>query len=261
MLDFIGCGSAFNTKLGNNSAYIKKGETLFLIDCGSSTFKRIQELNLLDGVKHINVFITHTHPDHIGSLGDLIFYSYYSMGEMGKPKVHVFAHKYLEMDRILRDVGVTEDKYYLRGFWTDDDHTGFMTIVTNAGSQDFQIIAYAYEVEHADELLCVGFHILYEGVKIYYSGDSNMIPDHVLHSFINGDIDIMYQDTCKADYDGNVHLSLRKLTEYIPRELRHKVYCMHLDKQFDVEEAKSLGFNVVEPTPDIYHTEPCGDVK
>jgi len=51
MLSFICTGSAFNTKLGNNSAYVKAGTTLFLIDCGSTTFQRLIDKGILDGVE------------------------------------------------------------------------------------------------------------------------------------------------------------------------------------------------------------------
>ncbi|WAH38331.1 MBL fold metallo-hydrolase [Alicyclobacillus dauci] len=89
MLNFVGCGSAFNTALGNNSAYMKFDDTLFMIDCGSANFGRIKRANLLDGIKHIDVLITHLHPDHIGSLGDLIFYTYYNMRPMFGVKVRL----------------------------------------------------------------------------------------------------------------------------------------------------------------------------
>ena len=73
MLDFLGLGSAFNTDLGNTSAYIKKNTSLLLIDCGSTVFSKLHRIGLLDGVSDIYVIITHTHADHIGSLSDLIF--------------------------------------------------------------------------------------------------------------------------------------------------------------------------------------------
>ncbi len=257
MLDFIGCGAAFNTALGNNSAYIKKDNVLFLIDCGSSTFKRIQELNLLDGVKVVNVFITHTHPDHIGSLGDLIFYTYYSMGDMGVAKVHLFSNQATDLGTILTKMGVLAEQYYLTEFMTlGDGGTLF-----GFNDENLTVHAFPIPVNHVKELKCVGFLLLYNNTKIYYSGDSNEIPQHILDDFKEGKIHLMYQDTCKADYEGNVHLSLRKLTEAIPLELRHRVYCMHLDKKFDVEEAKALGFNVVYPTPDVYETESVGDIN
>ena len=43
MLKFIGTGSAFNTELGNTSAYIKQNKTLLLIDAGPTVFARAKE--------------------------------------------------------------------------------------------------------------------------------------------------------------------------------------------------------------------------
>ena len=57
----------------------------------------------------------------------------------------------------------------------------------------------------------------------------------------------IYIDTCKVDYEGNVHISLRKLTELIEPHHHYKIWCMHLDEAFDrEEEAELLGFNVVK---------------
>ena len=74
---FLGRGSAFNISEGNNSAYFIDKNELFLIDCGESIFERIIERNLLDSVSCVNVMITHTHSDHVGSIGSLIMYCYY----------------------------------------------------------------------------------------------------------------------------------------------------------------------------------------
>ena len=80
MLNFIGTGSAFNTELGNTSAFVKKNNSLLLIDCGGTVFHRFQELNIFEGLENLYIIITHTHPDHVGSLGEVIFYSYYNHG-------------------------------------------------------------------------------------------------------------------------------------------------------------------------------------
>lgn len=75
-IKFLGNGSAFNEELGNNSAFIKdeKLNKLLLIDCGSSVFGSLLKAGILNGVKEVNVLITHLHPDHVGSLGDLFFF-------------------------------------------------------------------------------------------------------------------------------------------------------------------------------------------
>jgi ribonuclease BN (tRNA processing enzyme) len=238
MLSFIGCGSAFNTKLGNNSAFIKQGSELFMIDCGSANFDRIQNKGLLAGVDKITVLLTHLHPDHVGSLGDLLFYAYFGIQPMFTPKLTVITPRALKdsFKTLMACIGVSETQYI---------HVEIADTFASEAKMCGIASIRPFTVEHAKELICYGYVLEVEGKRVYYSGDAKMIPDEVLVQLHNGDIDYFYQDTCKADYEGNVHLSLRKLTELIPAELRDKVYCMHLDAVFSREEATALGFNVV----------------
>lgn len=229
MLQFIGCGSAFNTALGNNGAFINKDRKLFMIDCGSSTFERLQRAGVLADVDEVHILMTHTHPDHIGSLGDLIFYGYYVMGEFSKPSIHVYAPEKLPVLDVLRPMGVKQEQFVFHQFDSEVsiiDHE-IQAIPVNHSS----MVAYGYLIKNNDE-------------TIYYSGDCSEIPSEILSKL--EEIDCFYQDTSKLDYPGNPHMSLRQLTETIPEEQRGKVYCMHLDNEFDRDEAEALGFNVVE---------------
>ncbi|UUV46250.1 ribonuclease Z [Bacillus phage vB_BanS-Thrax2] len=238
MLEFIGTGSAFNTKLGNNGAFILRGNKLFMIDCGSATFNRIMEMDLLHGVEEIYVLMTHKHPDHIGSLGDLIFYGYYNMGNVMEKNVTVLAPDDMLISETLFDMGVKTSTYFLKEFKTES--VNFL--------EDFSMTFMPIKTEHVEELECFGYVIHIQDTRIYYSGDANIIPEKVLKMFNAGMIDLLYQDTCGADYKGNVHLSLRELDELIVEDkaLRSRVYCMHLDEKFDEIEAISMGFNVVK---------------
>ncbi|WAH38332.1 MBL fold metallo-hydrolase [Alicyclobacillus dauci] len=129
--------------------------------------------------------------------------------------------------------GVTQDKYV------------FDVIKSSPFVSYYGLTIALTEVEHAEELKSYGFLLTMGDKHIYYSGDSNMIPSQALGLLIEGDIHYFYQDTCKADYPDNVHLSLIRLCELIPQEYRSKVYCMHLDETFNVDEARAFGFNVV----------------
>ena len=62
----------------------------------------------------------------------------------------------------------------------------------------------------------------------------------------NKNYDRLYQDTTSADFSGNIHLSLRELCESVPKEYRHKVYCMHINNKELIDAAKKEGFNIVE---------------
>ena len=108
-LKFLGSGSAFNSTLGNTSAYIKQNnDELILIDCGGNIYERIMAGDILnDSIKYVNIFITHTHPDHCGSLGDVIFYCYYKLGI----KINVFCVD-SNITKILEYQGCGEEFYF-----------------------------------------------------------------------------------------------------------------------------------------------------
>lgn len=241
MLKFVGTGSAFNTKLGNNSAYIKEGNKLFLIDCGSANFHRMKESGLLDDVDFINVFITHTHADHVGSLADLIFYMYYCKGEQA-PRVEVIAHKRCHVGKYLEMNGVEPHQYALQEVFE-----GQVVEIVN-GELDLGFTA--LNTSHVDNLVSTGL-IIYNArtdEKCIYTGDTSDLNSSIVDLLEDEEtpIDYLYVDTCSQDYEGNVHLSLFKLSAKIHYLLRSKVWCMHLDEKFDIELTKKLGFNVAE---------------
>ena len=225
-LKFLGRGSAFNVKEGNTSAYYKKNNMLLLIDCGTTVFKSIQDKHLLNDVKEVNVLITHLHDDHVGSLSSLIMYCYYCKSI----KVNVFYPdydivKYLE----LTGAKVNELWNYIKLNYISK-YMGLDKIIN-------------FQVKHCNEIASYSYLFEHNKKSYYYSGDTT---GDLLKSLDLNEIYKVYHDTCLADYKGNVHTSLRKLCELIPKEFRHKIYCMHLDNDELIEKAKAEGFNVVE---------------
>lgn len=77
-IKFLGIGSAWNINEDNTSAFIIKDKKMILIDCGESIARKIIKNNILDDIKELYILISHTHSDHIGSLGTLLFYSKYN---------------------------------------------------------------------------------------------------------------------------------------------------------------------------------------
>lgn len=232
MLNFIGIGSAFNTKLGNTSAFVKKNNSLILIDCGGTVFHRLQELSLLEGIENLYIIITHTHPDHIGSLGEVIFYSYYILKQIPT----IFFPNMELIKGLLERIGVSAEMYNLNSF-------------DKAEVKDTQLGEFSIEfmpVLHVDTIPAYGFIMKLDEKLFYYSGDANNISSKVINKIMSGEIDRVYQDTCGLDYEGNNHLSLTKLCTIVPQEFRNKVYCMHLDKYITEKEIRDNGFNVSE---------------
>lgn len=243
MLKFIGTGSAFNTKLGNNGAYVKSDDqkTLFLIDCGEVTFSRLQKYGVLDGVERVHVLMTHNHPDHIGSLGSLAFFMFYKSFPF-ESRITLYSPDIVELMQNLTSTGVREEHYLIQELFEASN-------TISLGSSIGILLARPMIVPHDKRLTSYAYYLQFEKdtyKTIYYSGDSKEIPRSVQLDIDTNKISAMYQDTSTHDYEDNVHLSLKKLIEKIPESFRKNVWCMHLDKDFNSDEVKSLGFNVAE---------------
>lgn len=240
-LKFIGSGSAFNPKLGNTSSFFKNGSTMYLIDCGSTVFSKIIEKNLLDGVENLNVFVTHLHPDHVGSLGDLIFYTYF----VKDIKLNLYYPDPERIGHLLILMGVTNEYYNLE-YCLDIRNIGYF--------KDNYAQIHSIANEHVKELSSYGYIIKLknEEVTIFYSGDcknlrnlSDFIKWNMLESSSSKKYEL-YQDATSLNYKENVHAYYGDLLSSVRHDLRKFIYIMHIDSKFDKNQALKDGFNVVE---------------
>ena len=231
-LKFLGKGAAFYPVLGNTSAYFIYDKNLFLIDCGESIFKKVYEKDLFSEIDNIYVFITHTHSDHIGSLSSLILYCSHKFDIKTKiviPK----ENKYLDsIKNILDSMGVDKSDYE---FINDVDLDNKYDVFDN--------IRYV-ETTHCDDITSYSIIFEKDNRVIYYSGDTNELD--TVKSIINGDKNIIkiYIETCSERLDS--HIYYEDLLEVIPKNLRDRVYCMHLDTLDLVDKLEENGFKIVE---------------
>lgn len=231
-LKFLGKGAAFYPVLGNTSAYFIYDKNLFLIDCGESVFKKVYEKDLFSEIDNIYVFITHTHSDHIGSLSSLILYCSHKFDIKTKiviPK----ENKYIDsIKNILDSMGVDKSDYE---FINDVDLDNKYDVFDN--------IRYV-ETTHCDDITSYSIIFEKDNRVIYYSGDTNELD--TVKSIIHGDknIDKIYIETCSERLDS--HIYYEDLLEVIPKNLRDRVYCMHLDTMDIVDKLEENGFRIVE---------------
>ena len=156
------------------------------------------------------------------------------IGNLAEANVTVIAPKELEIEALLRLMGVEKETYHLL-------ETNKEISITNG---EFDLTAEPLPITHVNTLNSFAYKIKYESKTIYYSGDANEIPEEILKALNEGQIDLFYQDTCKAEYEGNPHLSLNKLAKLVNTDMRERVHCMHLNVGFDIEKAKQLGFKI-----------------
>ncbi|AEM74109.1 MBL fold metallo-hydrolase [Caldicellulosiruptor acetigenus] len=230
VLKFLGIGSAFNPYFNNTSAYFEFDSELFLIDCGEGVFSNLYKLKLLERYKTINVLITHTHSDHVATLGHLLLYCFYELNK----KVKVFFPEESLISSLLSSMGVEKDIYDLVKLNDIFIYKEKLTIIS-------------IEQAHVYEIPCFGYIIETGECRFFYSGDSKTINQLILDKFLKGEIDFLYQDTCSENFNGNhPHLSLAELSQLIPPEKRSYVFCIHLDIKFNFNLASSLGFRIPE---------------
>lgn len=228
MLTFIGIGSAFNTELGNTSAWMKNGTRLLILDCGGSVFERILKSDMLKDITTLDICLTHTHGDHVGSLGDLVLYCSFML----KIRPTLRHPETVRIRALLTLFGVTEDQYVL------EDSLEFALENWLEGRFIPQ--------EHVDTMPAYGILFKLPKQSCWYSGDSKEIPSEILDGFLRNEIDNLYQDTSGSEYPGMLHMSLGRLENLIPEPLRKRVVCMHQDEAFSRETAENLGFRVAE---------------
>lgn len=233
-LTFLGRGAMLYPQEGNTAAYFEEGNNLFLFDCGEDVAAKLIRENKLTKNTEVYLFITHTHSDHIGSLGSLQQYLYWVCGKKLNI-VYDFNIEYMkEIKGILRGFGLEPNTY--RMILERDLDNKF---------DSFSQIRYI-ESSHGDiPLSSSSIIIRTKNGNILYSGD--IADSRIIKYFIevsDGFIDKMYIDTSYTD--SPVHLSIHKLNEVIPDGLKNKVYCMHINNKAVIPLIEEYGFNLVD---------------
>ena len=218
-----------------NSTLVSCGSTHLLIDAGPTSSFIVSELekeNILPQEIH-GVIITHTHSDHVGSLGSLILYCFYNLNI----KINIILpskHKYLsDLEDLLRIFGCKSKMYkYIYENELTDKYDAFNSIKF-------------METKHSRGMICYGILFDTNDGAIYYSGDTKEI-NNIKKIIKDYKIDKVYVDTSSIDSKDNPHMYVGVLDEEIPLYLRDRFYCMHINDKKVISEVIDSGFKVVD---------------
>ncbi len=219
MLHFLGDGSAFHVDAENTSAYFKQGDALILIDCGERICNIILKAGILDGVKRVHLFVTHTHSDHVGSLEGFIYYI------LGKTKIELKVY-YSEPQRLTELLALQGlDDYEIYPF-----PGAIEGITVEAVPQEHIRGAY-------------GFFFYGEGLNFFYSADTHTIHPRCVSELQEGKIGRIYHEVTFTT--SKIHTPIWELEQTFPREIRKQVYLMHFEDENCRTESEQKGFSVV----------------
>jgi L-ascorbate metabolism protein UlaG (beta-lactamase superfamily) len=240
-LTFLGKGSAFNTKLGNNSAYIKFDTSLFLLDCGGTVFSKLMEQDesgnfILKDVTSVHVAITHLHPDHVGSLGDLIYFCYYALDIL---PIIIYPNA-VDLEYLLYKMGIRKLLYNIDDLREGQTH-GYK-------NNNLNFYLEPVEVEHYRGQLSYAYLIQTNDKTIYYSGDANEVPQDIYQMLLSGRINEFYHEISGRAFNPEEywpHFQYYKALSMFDSSIRNKIYFMHMDEEFNSEQAILDGFGVV----------------
>ncbi|MCL2320266.1 MAG: MBL fold metallo-hydrolase [Treponema sp.] len=234
-LNFLGRGAGFNPAEGSTSAYFIDNGELFLIDAGESVFRILLERKILDSVSAFNLFITHTHSDHVGSLGSLGLYACMVKNFV----VNIITDKTMAY---LPDIRTLLGIYGL---------TGNMYRFTDSSKLDgayslFSKVRYIKTI-HCDELETCGILFETDNGLVFYSGDMRD-PAPLLNIIESGrPIDKIYVDSNNDTKPNPHHISIRLLNDIVPPEIKPKIHCMHINSSHCADEARAYGFRCLTP--------------
>ena len=233
-LKFLGIGGSDNQIQGNTSAFFVENRCLFLIDCGENIFERILKVNLLENIDKIYLFITHTHSDHVGSIGSLLFHCYFAKNIELNIVVPSNTYHYNDIKDLIRIYGARNEWYKIID--PKELENKF---------KSFNKIEYM-ETQHVIPIHSYGILFDTNNGIVYYSGDTKEINNikNIIKS--NRKIDKIYIDCTTTNIEEPVHYYIGKANEEIDYSIRNKFYCMHFNKPKCIDIAKEYGFNVVE---------------
>lgn len=219
-LHFLGVGGAFAPELGNTSMWFLWNNDFVLIDCGESVFEKLLTIGAFMEARRILVVITHTHCDHVGSLGTLCSYA----ALVSHQQVEIYHPDLARLRSFLDIVGIDRSFYQLH----------------DQVPSDWGLRIVPYRVVHASDMQCFGYW--FRELGFYVSGDAADIPDAVLEAFLKGEIERIYQDTTTKVSSAHGYLGL--MEEKIPFEDRKRYYAVHLPNREAVSLLRAKGFSV-----------------
>lgn len=248
-LFWIGTGSAFSKQLFQTNMLIMKGNDHLLVDCSSRCpFALSVYGNSITNIK--NIFITHSHADHIGGLEETALMGRYVAKE--KPKI-IITEEYQKIlwEQSLKGGCAYNEKPNGKPLKFTDlfepirpkkiKEKPIQILETNIGGLNIKIFRTNHIPDNAKSWknAFISYGMLIDD-RILYTCDTKYDPD-LIHYFIENynSIEFIFHDA--QLFDGGVHASYKELLEFSDK-IRNKMYLVHYGDNYDQFKPENDGF-------------------
>ncbi len=238
-LTILGSGTCIpNTKRGSSGYLIQTSNSKILLDCGSGTTWKLEEI----GVNYLeidHIFFSHIHPDHTGDLVPFLFGTKYNHYQKRERPLNLWGGK-----GFIKLFGALKKAYsnwiVPKDLCVDEIKGGSQTY------EDFKILT--TKVPHIESSLA--YRIESEGKSIVYSGDTDYSE-----SLINlaAKCDLLIIECALADDDHKIkgHLTPTEVIKTINAANPKKAVITHLYPECDEKNVveiikKDVDLEVIE---------------
>lgn len=248
----IGCGNAFSSKNFNQCFMLEEGGSRMLIDCGQLTIAALRDAGI--DIKSItDIYISHAHADHIGSLEAMAFLRYDWIKRPKSYKEGSYAPRLIANSQLLKDLW---DKSLCGGLESMEGFVAnlstFFEPISVRDNQTFKWEGWSCEliqqvhIMTGSTIACTfGLLMSKEGHKtIYFTTDSQHCSPRQMEVFYKK-ADIIIQDCECTPFASGVHANYKQLAGYpeansvrLSDEVKKKMWLSHY--QDFVSEGKTF---------------------
>lgn len=239
-MTFLGAGSAFTVGENNFQSNVLlqcNGDSL-LIDAGTDI-----RLSLFEqGKNHLdvrNVYISHLHSDHVGGMEWLALSTFFDPSYQGKPILYGAEHVVSDLWTKCLAGGLStlpSERANLQTYF--EVHPLGRKKEFSWQEIPFQLVQMIHVFNDYILMPCYGLLFNYRGTRIFYTSDTQFVPEQIMAFY--DEADIIFHDCETSKFPTGVHAHYRDLRN-LPAKVKAKIWLYHYNPG-SLPDAKADGF-------------------